>query len=116
MEGWHVPTDQDWRILANYLGGDSIAGAKMKEKGVSHWNSPNAGATNESKFTALPGGYRGAKGAFVDMGAYGNWWSASDENAALAWGRYLYSGDSLFGRGHGNKTFGFSIRCIKDQP
>ena len=114
MEGWHVPTDQDWRILTNYLGGDSIAGAKMKEKGVSHWNSPNTGATNESKFNALPGGYRGAKGTFVDMGAYGNWWSASDENAALAWGRYLSASDSLFGRGHGNKTFGFSIRCIKD--
>ncbi len=114
MEGWHVPTDEDWQILSDYLGGDSIAGGKLKETGVSHWKSPNTGATNESKFNARPGGYRGVNGTFTDMKVYGNWWSATDENSALAWGRYLYYDNSIFGRGHGKKSFGFSIRCVKD--
>ena len=113
-EGWHVPTDEDWDILTEYLGGDSIAGGKLKETGLTHWNSPNTGATNESDFTARPGGYRGGSGSFVGLGVYGNFWSSTDESSALAWGRYLYFEDSNFVRGHGSKTYGFSIRCVKD--
>ncbi len=113
-EGWHVPTDEDWNILTEYLGGDSIAGGKLKETGLTHWNSPNTGATNESEFTARPGGFRGGNGSFVGLGVYGNFWSSTVENNTLAWGRYLYFEDSNFIRGHGNKAYGFSIRCVKD--
>jgi len=58
MEGWHVPSDGEWTVLTDYLGGSSVAGGKMKEEGLDHWNSPNTGATNESGFTGLPAGYR----------------------------------------------------------
>lgn len=57
--GWHVPTDAEWQILMDYLGGEILAGGKLKETGTSHWASPNTGATNESGFTARPGGIRG---------------------------------------------------------
>ena len=56
--GWHVPTDAEWVALITYLEGFTVAGGKMKEKGIEHWKSPNEGATNETGFTALPGGYR----------------------------------------------------------
>ena len=58
LTGWHLPTDGELLMLSNYLGGDNIAGGKLKEAGTLHWNSPNTGATNETGFTGLPGGYR----------------------------------------------------------
>ncbi len=59
--GWDVPTDTEWATLTTYLGGVSVAGGKMKESGLAHWNSPNTGATNESGFAGLPGGFRNYK-------------------------------------------------------
>ena len=56
--GWHVPTDDEWTVLTDYLGGLSVAGGKMKEVGTSNWNSPNTEATNTSLFSVLPGGSR----------------------------------------------------------
>jgi uncharacterized protein (TIGR02145 family) len=56
--GWHVPTDAEWTVLTDYLGGESVAGGKMKTTGTSLWNSPNQGATNSSGFSAVPGGNR----------------------------------------------------------
>ena len=113
-EGWHVATDEDWETLSTYLGGDSIAGGKLKETGTMHWKSPNTAATNESDFKALPGGYRGGNGAFVYMQEYGNWWSSTEDGVVYAWGRYLYYGNGILGRGHGVKAYGFSVRCVKD--
>jgi uncharacterized protein (TIGR02145 family) len=75
--GWHVPTDSDWNILVNNLGGDSVAGGKMKETSTRHWKNPNTGATNVSGFTALPGGQRGSNGVFYLNGETGYWWSAT---------------------------------------
>ena len=63
-QGWHLPSDSEWDVLVNYLGGDNVAGGKMKEAGTAHWNSPNTGATNESGFTGLPGGFRSNYGYF----------------------------------------------------
>ena len=113
--GWHVPTDDEWQTLVDYLGGSSIAGGKMKETGTEHWNSPNTGATNESGFTALPGGYRGSgNGNDYGMGGYGHFWSSTEGGSGLAWNRILsYYGSGVY-RGGSGKQSGFSVRCLRD--
>ena len=112
-EGWHVPNDEEWQILIDYLGGESVAGGKMKEQGFEHWFSPNTGATNESGFTALPGGYRCRSGHFYTMGYYANFWSTTEYSSGHAWYRTLGYNYSEVTRSNLNKRFGFSIRCIR---
>ncbi len=80
---WHLPTDVEWTSLTTYLGGESVAGGKMKETGLAHWQSPNAGATNSSGFSALPGGSYGG-GSFYRLGSNGYWWS-STVSTSSAW-------------------------------
>jgi len=113
--GWHVPTDAEWTTLTDYLGGESIAGGKLKETATAHWRSPNAGATNESGFTALPGGHRDVNGTFSVMGDDGFWWSASEYGTTgKVWYRnmnYNYTGVVSVSN---NKINGHSIRCIRD--
>ena len=93
---WHVPADAEWTAVTNYLGGESVAGGKMKEAGTAHWNSPNTGATNESGFTGLPGGLRTVSGTFFKPnGSLPNIWS-STEGGNNAWRRSLgYSPTSV---------------------
>jgi uncharacterized protein (TIGR02145 family) len=113
--GWHVPTDAEWATLTEFLGGESVAGGKMKEKGEAHWRSPNTAATNSSGFTALPGGYRYLSGAFSDIGNEGNWWSSTQYfNTTNAWGRNLSSVDGKVDKIYGNGANGFSVRCLRD--
>jgi len=113
--GWHVPTDAEWTTLTTYLGGPTIAGGKLKETGISHWNSPNSGATNSSSFTALPSGYRlWPYGYFQDIGLGSNWWSATDYVTSHAYFWYLKFNSSNFIRTGGTKQFGLSIRCLKN--
>ena len=111
--GWHLPSDAEWTELTEYLGGTSDAGGKLKETGTTHWNSPNTGATNETGFTALPGGYRIDNGSF-DIGYYGFWWSATGRNAADAWFRYMDYSNSSVSRSNYFKEVGFSVRCVRD--
>ncbi len=112
--GWHMPTDAEWDILINYLGGDSIAGCKMKETGTTHWNSPNTGANNESGFTGLPGGYRNSSGNFSYMDYNAYFWSSTMRNSNSAWGRKLnYASEDVIHH-YDTKGCGFSIRCLKD--
>lgn len=74
--GWHVPTNEDWKILSDYLGGREVAGGKLKARGTKYWKSPNVGATNETGFSALPGGFRDNQGEFFGFGErFGLWWS-----------------------------------------
>jgi uncharacterized protein (TIGR02145 family) len=114
-DGWHVPTDAEWTILINYLGNANIAGGKMKETGTLHWYSPNAGATNESGFTALPGGYRYTdNGSFRQMGYDGDWWSRTEVDANFAWFRNIYYNFASSGRYYYKKENGFSVRCVMD--
>lgn len=113
--GWHLPTDAEWTTLTDYLGGEAVAGGKLKEVGTSHWASPNTGATNETEFKALPGGILGYNsGTFNDLGTYGNWWSASSYDGTTAWFRSLSYNSSSVHVEFINKLNGFSIRCIKD--
>ncbi|MGB4013081.1 MAG: FISUMP domain-containing protein [Bacteroidales bacterium] len=112
--GWHLPSDAEWTTFTDDLGGASVAGGKLKEAGTAHWNSPNIGATNESGFTALPGGYRGSDGRFYGVGVSGYWWSSTESSTTNAWGRRLYCDDSGVGRAGLNREDGFSVRCLRD--
>jgi uncharacterized protein (TIGR02145 family) len=113
--GWHVPADSEWTTLATTLGGDSVAGKKMKETGSIHWLTPNSGATNESGFTALPGGYRNAgTGVFSDLKKLGYFWSATEYNAIDAIYLLLSYNSGHSESGSSNKNTGLSVRCLKD--
>ncbi len=122
--GWHLPDHSEWEQLINYLGGDSIAGGKLKETGLTHWKSPNTGATNESGFTALPGsGYMNYEGfEFWTPGYYSIWWSSSwndlnpDQNFTILssensgvdyWSGWWSDLQTM-------KAHGVSVRCVKD--
>ena len=112
--GWHVPSDVEWRTLINYLGGESVAGGKLRETGTTHWDSPNTGGTNETGFTALPGGYRNHTGSsFRLIGGHGHWWGNFSE--------YDYAPDyciceinSSVEKNLSHKNHGFSVRCLRD--
>ena len=115
-DGWHLPSDGEWTTLTDYLGGISVAADKLKEAGTTHWPSPND-ATNESGFTALPGGYRfdydsGAN--FEGIGYHCDWWSSTEHNAIDAWRRHLSYNYSYVYRYYTSKEFGFSVRCVRD--
>ena len=114
-EGWHVPSDDEYTVLTDFLGGESVAGGKMKEVGFEHWNSPNTGATNESGFTGLPAGYRYyVDGSYNYMGNYGYFWSSSEYYSDYAWYRLLNYSYSTVARSDSNKRTGFSVRCLGD--
>jgi uncharacterized protein (TIGR02145 family) len=125
--GWHVPSDEDWKQLEIFLGlsqleADKVGncgtneGGKLKEIGTLHWYSPNTGATNETGFTGLPGGYcDGYFGeGFEAMGFDGSWWSSTEYLTNHAWSLSLdyYRSDIL--RLYSNKPYGLSVRCLKD--
>ena len=112
--GWHLPSDAEWTELTDYLGGESVAGGKLKETGTTHWASPNFGATNETGFTALPGGFRDYNGTFYNIGFSGLWWSATEYNATLAWYLNMYYNNSDVNSYLYNKEVGFSVRCLRD--
>jgi uncharacterized protein (TIGR02145 family) len=115
-ESWHVPTLEEWTVLENYLGGDTLAGGKLKESGTEYWREPNVGATNESGFSALPGGYRAKFGRFYLLGEYGYWWTASEGESGtdFAWHRHLSYSYKMVGGCDCGKGDGYSIRCIRD--
>jgi len=110
--GWHVPSGVEWDTLAKFLGGDEIAGGKMKAK--LHWETPNTSATNESSFHALPKGMYGVNGSFNNIGKNAYWWSSSEYGVSSAWGREIGFNESALFAGHGDKRDGLSVRCIKD--
>ncbi len=112
--GYHIPSDSEWATLITYLGGEQVAGGKLKTTGTSLWQSPNTGATNTTNFTALPGGYRIVNGTFNYIGKTGCWWSSTEVNATNAWTYDLFNNSSICYRDNLNKPSGFSVRCIKD--
>jgi len=113
--GWHVPSSDEWNMLITYLGGENVAGGKLKEAGTNHWYSPNTGATNESGFTALPGGSRYFSGQFLQMGIIGFWWSTTKSSKKYAYSVNLsYDGNSVGYYKFLRLNGGLSVRCVKD--
>jgi uncharacterized protein (TIGR02145 family) len=118
-DGWHIPTQKEWLTLKDYLGGWYVAGGKLKEAGLAHWVAPNTGATNESGFTGLPGGWRyfeDNEAGFWMFGIEGAWWSAfyfpGMLNAQIGW--WLNSKDADFTYSNFYDVVGASVRCVKD--
>ena len=123
--GWHVPSDAEWKQLEMYLGmsqaeADATGwrgndeGGKLKEAGTTHWMPDNVGATNESGFTALPGGYRYDVGYFDSMGYLTVYWSSTEDGSYSSWVRLLSSYYSEVYRPGSNWLGGISVRCVKD--
>jgi len=112
--GWHVPTDIEFTTLITALGGESVAGGKMKVTGTTTWQSPNTGATNTTGWAGLPGGFRISVGPFGSVGYNGYWWSSTQDGVGTAWFRYLGYDNADAYRSNFLKTFGFSVRCVRD--
>jgi uncharacterized protein (TIGR02145 family) len=128
-EGWHVPTDEEWKELEMYLGMSpndadetewrgTDEGGKLKEVGLTHWKSPNTGANNQSGFKALPGGgragYEPYEGNYYYLGELASIWSSTEATNLLAWFRDISYQKSNIKRSNISKRNGFSIRCVKD--
>jgi uncharacterized protein (TIGR02145 family) len=114
--GWHVATEEDWNVLIINQDGLMKAGGRLKAKGTVNWKIPNTDATNETGFTALPGGYRSFEGAFNYLGVSGYWWTSTpyNETSIVFWSLRFRSGAIYKYRGE--KVCGFSVRCIKNNP
>lgn len=122
--GWHVPSEAEWNTLVTYLGGESKAGVKLKQGGITLWLA--SGATNESGFTAVPAGMRigsigGTGGLFLDLGVKGYWWTSTQSSSSTAKYRGIDGKNVISGTPSNpgkyelnNKNFGFSVRCVKD--
>jgi uncharacterized protein (TIGR02145 family) len=120
--GWHVATDGDWNTLINFLdsnafGGDitpNLSGGKMKSSGTQYWQSPNAEATNESGFSAIPGGSRGSVGNFNSLGYTGIWWTSTEANSLYVYYRFMKHDNGSISKFSDVKGFGHSVRCVRD--
>ena len=118
--GWHLPSEAEWTTLTTYLGGEIVAGGKLKETGTSHWMIPNTEATNETGFAAVPSGYRSYfDGNFDTMRYCANWWSSPEDPGTIdfRWHEVeSLSGTlkSLTQRYGPMRKYGFSVRCLRD--
>jgi uncharacterized protein (TIGR02145 family) len=115
--GWHLPSNAEWQTLIDFLGGDQAAQGKLKEAGTTHWHSPNDDATNESGFTALPGGNRFNNEPFAGLGYGSHWWTATEYDAKFAWRRIMVNiTPSLEDESGGwaDKKIGWHVRCLQD--
>ena len=112
-EGWHIPSDSEWTVLINYIGEEN-AGGKLKEAGFAHWSSPNTGADNSSGFSAIAAGARYTDNFFFGAGMSTSFWSSTEVDSTEAWHRSLSSNYNGVGRYYNSKTFGFSVRCVRD--
>jgi uncharacterized protein (TIGR02145 family) len=112
--GWHVPSDAEWVKLTDFLGGDSIAGGKLKEPGTTHWKTPNNCDSNSTGFIGLPGGHRDYLGEFGYIGEVGYWWSTTAYVTGYAWFRYMSSNNLALPQVAFYKYDGYSVRCLKN--
>jgi len=113
-KGWKVPTDADWTVLSDYLGGSTLAGGKLKESSTNFWKKPNTGATNDYYFSAMPGGWRSPTGLYDNIGSFGYWWSSTTPQVNVANYRHIYYGNTSMTKGVVDQSYGLSVRCIKN--
>lgn len=112
--GWHIPTNAEWATIASAMGDITLAGGKLKETGLTHWISPNTGATNETGFTALPAGIRSPSGTFAGLGYSTQWWSSTEDPTYGAWEWEVTYYLNALSHGPNYKQVGLSVRCLKD--
>ncbi len=116
--GWHIPSDSEWQTLVDFLGGDQIAGSKLKEAGINNWVFSNKDANNQSGFTGLPAGFRETSyGVFQGQGSLGGWWSTTELSSGplgAAWIRSIHGDTTVVGRNQIFKKDGFTVRCLKN--
>jgi len=124
--GWHVPTHSEWMTLLNKLGGVRVAGKKMKDNSTGLWKNPSTGDTNESGFSAIPGGFRGDSNwqatsdiktvEFYSIGEISFWWSFTELKPRSAWFWLMVVADNVSSIifYSGNKKLGLSVRCLMD--
>ncbi len=118
-DGWHIPTDQEWSEMENYLGGASVAGGKMKDTGTTFWDVPNTGATNSSGLSILPAGEFDAyynPNQFSLLNQYAVFWTSTEVSTLKARERYLAYNSAASLIYDWYKVMNYSIRCIKDDP
>ena len=113
-EGWHVPDNSEWAVLIDSLGGLSEAGGRLKEEGIDFWLSPNTNATDESEFSARPGGYREYRGTYQLIKFGGYWWSSTEKLSQTALGYQLYYSYKQIKPVEMIKRNGLAVRCVKD--
>jgi uncharacterized protein (TIGR02145 family) len=119
--GWHIPSNSEWTQLTDCLGGEAIAGGKMKstgtiQAGTGFWQDPNISGTNESGFTGLPAGVlNGNGGFFFNIGNAGFWWSSTELSTTNTWTHYLiYNYANAWKNYLDYQNYGFSVRCVRD--
>jgi uncharacterized protein (TIGR02145 family) len=113
--GWHVPDKSEWKTLSTFLGGDDIAGGKLKDYYTSYWQGTNRCIVNNFGFSALPGGKRRSiTGIFDEIGVRGYWWTCASEDGNFANSRSMSNSSLKLDIFVSNKKNGYSIRCIKD--
>jgi len=127
--GWHIPTDAEWTALTNYVSSvpdyqcnNNSSYIAKSLAATTNWNTSssicdvgnNLAANNATGFTALPGGFTNTNGSFYHLGRSGDWWSSTETGSSTAWYRGLYNAYAHVGRHNGDKTYGRSLRCLKD--
>ncbi|MFD1258356.1 fibrobacter succinogenes major paralogous domain-containing protein [Mucilaginibacter terrae] len=114
-KGWHVPTQEEWNILIDYLGGNTTAGSKVKATGTKYWEVPNTTSTNQSGFNAIPGGNRNNNGMFENLGFSASFWSSTTEpKVDFAKNYSLISGITAIKADVDDRKCGLNVRCLKD--
>ena len=113
--GWHIPDESEWNTLGSFLGGDEIAGGKLKDYYTSYWKEPNPCLANNYGFCALPGGKRLTySGRYFEIGERGYWWTNTSKNDFYAYSRSMFYADKSLSNFESRKIIGCSVRCIKD--
>ena len=112
--GWHLPTKEEWVKFVEYLGGEPVAGDKLKEAGTTHWKMASKSAASEINFNALPGGYRNENGEFYALGQNGSYWCSTSEDSDRAHFILIYTNTTNVDITYIDKVYGYSVRCVKD--
>ena len=114
-DGWHIPDNSEWSVLIDYLGGETVAGGKLKENTNYHWENPNQGASDKVGFNAVAGGYRDPSGSFLELLRMATWWSTTSYSSTEAPLKACSFLNAIITTTNYPKTTGCSVRCTKDK-